>query len=152
MIFGEKFRKKYALSEAGEANVKRGVLWTVITNLLVMAGIGILYILMQGYRATLVDGAPLPKVPLYLLAVVAFLVLSFLTHYQQYHYTYSVVYDEVGYVRTSLADVAPRAYGRVPCAWGLLSPCARPLPVSWLCVAVLPPLRPLPPTYYIFRG
>ncbi len=104
MIFGEKFRKKYALSEAGEANVKRGVLWTVITNLLVMAGIGILYMLMQGYMATLVDGAPLPKVPLYLLAVVAFLVLSFLTHYQQYHYTYSVVYDEVGHVRTSLAE------------------------------------------------
>ncbi len=104
MIFGEKFRKKYALSEAGEANIKRGMLWTVITNLLVMAGIGILYMLMQGYMATLVDGAPLPKVPLYLLAVVAFLVLSFLTHYQQYHYTYSVVYDEVGHVRTSLAE------------------------------------------------
>ncbi len=104
MIFGEKFRKKYALSEAGEANVKRGVHWTVITNLLVMAGIGILYMLMQGYMATFVDGAPLPKVPLYLLAVIAFLVLSFLTHYQQYHYTYSVVYDEVGHVRTSLAE------------------------------------------------
>ncbi|MBR3326570.1 MAG: ABC transporter ATP-binding protein [Atopobiaceae bacterium] len=104
MIFGEKFRRKYALSEAGEANVKKGVLWTVITNLLVMAGVGILFMLMQDYMATLVDGAPLPKVAMYLLAVVAFLVLSFLTHYQQYHYTYSVVYDEVGYVRTSLAE------------------------------------------------
>ena len=104
MIFGEKFRKKYALSEAGEANVKRGVLWTVITNLLVMAGVGILYLLMQGYMATLVDGAPLPQVMPFVLAVVAFLVLSFLTHYQQYHYTYSVVYDEVGHVRTSLAE------------------------------------------------
>ena len=96
MIFGEKFRRKYALSEAGEANVKKGVLWTVITNLLVMAGVGILFMLMQDYMATLVDGASLPKVAMYLLAVVAFLVLSFLTHYQQYHYTYSVVYDEVG--------------------------------------------------------
>ena len=104
MIFGEKFRKKYALSKAGESNVKKGVLWTVITNLLVMAGIGILYMLMQGYMATLVDGEPLPRAPLYLIAVVVFLVLSFITHYLQYHYTYSVVYDEVGYVRTSLAE------------------------------------------------
>ena len=104
MIFGEKFRRKYALSEAGEANVKKGVLWTVITNLLVMAGVGILFMLMQDYMATLVDGTPLPKAAMYLLAVVAFLALSFLTHYQQYHYTYSVVYDEVGYVRTSLAE------------------------------------------------
>ena len=46
MIFGEKFRKKYALSEAGEANVKKGTFWPVITNLVVMAGIGILYLLM----------------------------------------------------------------------------------------------------------
>ena len=104
MIFGEKFRRKYALSEAGEANVKKGVLWTVITNLLVMAGVGILFMLMQDYMATLVDGTPLPKAAMYLLAVVAFLALSFLTHYQQYYYTYSVVYDEVGYVRTSLAE------------------------------------------------
>ena len=32
MIFGEKFRRKYALSEAGEANVKKGTFWTVVTN------------------------------------------------------------------------------------------------------------------------
>ncbi|MDO4404939.1 MAG: ABC transporter ATP-binding protein [Atopobiaceae bacterium] len=103
-IFGEKFRKKYALSEAGEANVKKGVAWTVITNLLVMAGIGILYTLMKGYMDTLVNGVALPAALPVLLAVVAFVVLSFFAHYQQYHYTYSVVYDEVGHVRTSLAE------------------------------------------------
>lgn len=104
MIFGEKFRKKYALSEAGEANVKRGVLWTVITNLLVMAGIGILYVLMQGYMAALIEGMALSPVLPIALAVVAFVALSFFTHLKQYHYTYSVVYDEVGHVRTSLAE------------------------------------------------
>ena len=71
MIFGEKFRKKYALSEAGEANVKKGVFWTVVTNLLVMSGIGLLYLLMKGFTATLVDGADghnaLSAVPLHLL-------------------------------------------------------------------------------------
>ena len=104
MIFGERFRAKYALSEAGEANVKQGVLWTVVTNLVVMAGIGILYLLMQDYMATLVDGAALPGALPYALGVVAFVAVSFLTHLRQYHYTYSVVYDEVGHVRTALAE------------------------------------------------
>ena len=104
MIFGEKFRKKYALSEAGEANVKKGTFWTVVTNLLVMAGVGLLFMLMQGFMATLTEGAPLPAVLPYIVGVVAFLALSFFTHLQQYHYTYSLVYDEVGLVRTSLAE------------------------------------------------
>jgi len=104
MIFGEKFRKKYALSKAGEANVKKGTFWTVVTNLVVMAGIGILYLLMKSYMATLVDGAALPAALPYIAAVVAFIAISFYSHYNQYHFTYSLVYDEVGYVRTSLAE------------------------------------------------
>ena len=104
MLFGEKFRKKYALSEAGEANVKRGTLWTVVTNLIVMAGVGLLFLLMQDYMATLTEGAPLPQALPYVAGVIGFLALSFFAHYQQYHYTYSVVYDEVGHARTSLAE------------------------------------------------
>ncbi len=104
MIFGEKFRKKYALSEAGESNVKKGTFWTVITNLLTMAGIGFLYLLMKGFMATLVDGAALPPALPFVVGVIVFAVLSFMTHYQQYHYTYSVVYDEVGHARISLAE------------------------------------------------
>ena len=91
MIFGEEFRKKYALSEAGEANAKRGTFWTVATNLVVMAGIGCLYMLMQGFMATLTEGAPLPPALPYLAGLVAFIALSFFTHLKQYHYTYSVV-------------------------------------------------------------
>ena len=82
----------------------KGVFWTVVTNLLVMAGVGFLYMLMKGFMETLVDGAPLPSALPYILGVVAFLALLFMTHYQQYHYTYSVVYDEVGLVRTNLAE------------------------------------------------
>lgn len=104
MLFGEKFRKKYALTEAGEANVKKGVFWTAVTNLLVIAGISFLYLLMQGFMATLTGGTPLPAALPYIAGVIAFVALSYLTHYQQYHYTYSVVYDEVGAVRTNLAE------------------------------------------------
>ena len=54
--------------------------------------------------ATLVDGDPLSEALPFLVGVAGFLVLSFMTHYQQYHYTYTVVYDEVGLVRTNLAQ------------------------------------------------
>lgn len=104
MLFGEKFRRTYALSEAGEANVRRGTFWTVVTNLVVMAGIGLIFLLMQDFMATLTEGAPLPGALPYVAGVVGFMALSFVAHYQQYHYTYSVVYDEVGHARTSLAE------------------------------------------------
>ena len=104
MIFGEKFRKKYALSEAGEANVKRGVLWTVVTNLVVFASITFLYVLMGCFMATLTDGAPLPPAAPFVLGILAFAAVSFFVHSKQYYFTYSVVYDEVGRVRTGLAE------------------------------------------------
>ena len=104
MIFGEKFRKKYALSEAGEANVKRGVLWTVVTNLVVFASITFLYLLMGCFMATLTDGAPLPPAAPFVLGILAFAAVSFFVHSKQYYFTYSVVYDEVGRVRTGLAE------------------------------------------------
>ena len=104
MILGEKFRKKYALSEAGEANVKRGVLWTVVTNLVVFASITFLYLLMGCFMATLTDGAPLPPAAPFVLGILAFAAVSFFVHSKQYYFTYSVVYDEVGRVRTGLAE------------------------------------------------
>ncbi|MBP3893626.1 MAG: ABC transporter ATP-binding protein [Atopobiaceae bacterium] len=104
MIFGEQFRRKYALSEAGEANVKRGVFWTVVTNLVVLGGVTILYLLMSHFMDTLVNGTPLPPALPYIAGVVAFCAVSFFTHRNQYHYTYSVVYDEVGRVRLGLAE------------------------------------------------
>ena len=103
-MFGEKFRKKYALSPAGEANVKKGAFWTVVTNLIVMAGIGLLFLLMQAFMGTLTEGDPLPDALPYIAGVIGFIALSFFTHYQQYHYTYGLVYDEVGLVRTNLAE------------------------------------------------
>lgn len=104
MLFGEEFRRKYALSKEGEANVKRGVFWTVVTNLVVFAGVTFLYLLMGHFMATLTQGAPLPPFVPYLAAILVFAAVSFYVHSKQYHYTYSVVYDEVGRVRTGLAE------------------------------------------------
>ena len=90
-MFGKDFQRKYALSEQGVKNVKKGTLWTVVTNLVVMGGMGILYLMMGRFVDTLTDGAALPRALPYLLMVLAFLVLSFLTHLEQYKATYGLV-------------------------------------------------------------
>ena len=103
-MFGKKFQKTYALTDKGVENTKKGALWTVIVNLTVMAGAGILYLLMKDYMAVLTDGAPLPKALSYLLLALGFLLLSFVTHLEQYKATYGLVYSEVRNVRISLAE------------------------------------------------
>ena len=103
-MFGKDFQRKYALSEQGVKNVKKGTLWTVIVNLVVMGGMGILFLMMSRYMDTLTTGAALPGVLPILLLVLAFIALSFLTHLQQYKATYGLVYGEVKNVRISLAE------------------------------------------------
>ncbi len=103
-MFGKEFQRKYALSDQGIKNAKQGTFWTVITNLIVMAGMGILYLLMTRFTDTLVNGAPLPGAAMILLMVFAFLLLSFITHLQQYKATYGLVYGEVKNMRISLAE------------------------------------------------
>ena len=103
-MFGKAFQRKYALSDQGIKNAKAGTFWTVVVNLVVMGGMGILYFMMQGLLATLTDGAPLQKAVPILLMVLAFLLLSFVTHLQQYKATYGLVYGEVKNMRISLAE------------------------------------------------
>ena len=103
-MFGKDFQHKYALSEQGVKNVKQGTLWTVIVNLVVMGGMSILFLMMSRYMDTLTAGAALPRSLPILLLVLAFVVLSFLTHLQQYKATYGLVYGEVKNVRISLAE------------------------------------------------
>ena len=103
-MFSKKFQRKYALTDQGVRNTKKGAFWTVIVNLVVMGGMGILYLLMYGLMGTLTDGAPLPGPALFLGLVIAFVILSFVTHLQQYHATYGLVYNEVKTTRLSLAE------------------------------------------------
>ena len=103
-MFGKNFQRKYALTDQGVKNTKKGAFWTVIVNLVVMGGMGILYLLMNTLIGTLTDGAPLPGPALFLGLVIAFVILSFVTHLQQYHATYGLVYNEVKSTRLSLAE------------------------------------------------
>ena len=103
-MFGKNFQRKYALTDQGVKNTKKGAFWTVIVNLVVMGGMGILYLLMYGLMGTLTDGAPLPGPALFIGLIIAFVILSFVTHLQQYHATYGLVYNEVKSTRLSLAE------------------------------------------------
>lgn len=103
-MFGENFKRKYALSDQGVSNVKKGMFWTVIVNLVVMCGMGILYLLMMRFMDTLTNGTALPGIGFFILLVAAFIVLSLFTHIQQYQATYGLVYGEVKSMRIGLAE------------------------------------------------
>ena len=103
-MFGENLRRKYALTEQGLKNTKKGALWTVIVNLTVMCGIGILYLLMTAFMDTLNDGVPLPGAGMFISLTVIFVILSLVTHVQQYRTTYGLVYNEVRTTRLTLAE------------------------------------------------
>lgn len=90
-MFGANFQRKYALTDQGVQNTKKGTFWTVIVNLVVMGGVGILYLVMSGLMKTLTDGAALPAALPVLAGLVIFALLSFLTHFQQYKATYGLV-------------------------------------------------------------
>ena len=103
-MFGANFQRKYALTDQGVQNTKKGTFWTVIVNLVVMGGVSILYLVMSGLMETLTDGAALPAALPVLAGLVLFALLSFLTHFQQYKATYGLVYGEVKATRLRLAE------------------------------------------------
>ena len=103
-MFGKKFQRKYALTDQGVRNTKKGAFWTVVVNLVVMGGVSVLYLMMSGFMDTLTDGSPLPGVWLPIVLTVLFAVLSFVTHLQQYRATYGLVYGEVKATRLRLAE------------------------------------------------
>ncbi len=103
-MFGAEFQRRYALTEQGVRNIKKGVFWTVAVNLVVMGGVGILYGMTSGYMDTLTANAPLPDAWRTAALLALFLLLSFLTHLQQYKATYGLVYNEVKETRLNLAE------------------------------------------------
>ncbi|MEE0872233.1 MAG: ABC transporter ATP-binding protein [Ruminococcus sp.] len=103
-MFGEKFKRKYALTDRGVHNTKMGMVWTVIVNLLMMVGMGLLYFLMQSFIGTLTENEPLPDQWLYIGLTALFVILSLLVHIGQYRATYGLVYREIKDTRIGLAE------------------------------------------------
>ena len=103
-MFGTNFKRKYALTDKGVQNVKKGTFWTVIVNIVVMGGVSVLYLLMKDLMAILTGNQTEINVITILILLVAFVLLSFVTHFQQYTATYGLVYGEVKATRISLAE------------------------------------------------
>ena len=103
-MFGEKFQRKYALSDQGVVTTKKGTFWTVVANLVVMMGMGILYVLMMQFMDVFTGNAELPDAAVFCLLTLGFVVLSFMVHFQQYKATYGLVYEEVKTMRLGLAE------------------------------------------------
>ena len=103
-MFGKSFKRKYALTDKGVQNVKKGTLWTVIVNLIVMGGISVLYLLMNDLIAVLIDDQIGINTIMILILLIIFVLLSFMTHLQQYQATYGLVYGEVKDTRIALAE------------------------------------------------
>lgn len=103
MMFAS-FQKKYFLSGKGMAGVKRGIVWTTITNLVVMAGMFFLFMAMAGFVSHLTGGTELSSIVPFIVGLVVFFVVLFVSNWQQYNNTYCVFYEECGNQRIEIAE------------------------------------------------
>ena len=103
-MFGENFKRQYALTDKGVQNIKKGTFWTVVVNIVVMGGIGILYLLMTHLISIFMGNQTEMNVFVIVVLLIVFVCLSFITHLQQYTSTYGLVYGEVKATRISLAE------------------------------------------------
>ena len=98
------FKEKYFLSDKGMVGVRRGVFWTALTNVIVMAGMAFLFWAMGGLVTHLAQGGELPAAGPFALGLLAFLALLFVSNWQQYYYTYCIYYEECGNQRIEVAE------------------------------------------------
>ena len=97
-------RDSLGLTDVGAKNFRRGVFFCTLANLVLMAPIGILFLLVSDFMDHLVAGAPLPALAPYLAGCVGILALMVLTQWAEYANTYHKVYEESASKRTDLAE------------------------------------------------
>ena len=110
-------KEKYALTDEGVRNVKLGAAWTAVTNLVVFAGVGFVYLIMSALVARL-TGSPVEVGPWgaigfdplampfagWAAILAAYLIVLFVCERFQYYYQYGVIYKESGRQRIALAE------------------------------------------------
>ena len=97
-------RDSLGLTDVGAKNFRRGVFFCTLANLVLMAPIGILFLLVSDFMDHLVAGAPLPALAPYLAGCGGILALMVLTQWAEYANTYHKVYEESARKRTDLAE------------------------------------------------
>ena len=109
-VRGEAFKRKYALTDRGVENTKKGTFWTVIVNLVVMGGVSILWLLMSGFMGTLTEGRALPGAAPMMGMVCPLCPFVLCDPSAAVHRpTYGLVYGEVRDTRIRLAEQLRRA-------------------------------------------
>ena len=97
-------KEKYGLTDEGVRNVKLGAVWTAVSNLVVFAGVGVLFLAMGAFVDHLAGGTALPDIAPYAIGLAAFAAALFVTEYFAYYYQYGVIYKESGRLRIGLAE------------------------------------------------
>ena len=97
----EKLRHKYALSENGTRAMLKAFAAVTVSNLILMLPVGLLYML----SSYLLEGAvPQDKLPFFIAAIIAVLLLIALSTLIQYNATFLSTYVESGVRRRTLAE------------------------------------------------
>ena len=98
-------QQKLGLSEEGARDFRRGVFFCALANLVLMAPVGVFYLVTGEFVAHLENpAAPLPSVGPYLAAIVAVLAAMYLSQWAEYRATYGTVFQESSRKRIALAE------------------------------------------------
>lgn len=98
-------KERFALTEQGAKDLKKGIISSVFAVLSLMFPIGILVMyLMQQLMPLLGVETEAPSLGLYAVLCVLLLILIFVTHYIQYRCTYIAAYEESAKRRIGLAE------------------------------------------------
>ena len=98
-------REKLALTEEGARALRKGALVSALANLVLMAPIGVFYVVTGEFLAHLEDPAvALPQLWPYLVGILVVLALVFATQYWEYNAAYGAVYEESARKRIGLAE------------------------------------------------
>ncbi|HIR43621.1 MULTISPECIES: ABC transporter ATP-binding protein [Gordonibacter] len=98
-------QQKLGLSEEGARDFRRGVFFCALANLVLMAPVGVFYLVTGEFVTHLENpAAPLPSVGPYLAAIVAVLAAMYLSQWAEYRATYGTVFQESSRKRIALAE------------------------------------------------
>ncbi len=97
----KKLQHKYALSREGAIDMIKACISVTVTNFSFMMSAGILYMLISDMLS---GGLKKDRIPFYIAASVAILILIAITNFIQYNCTFLATYKESGVRRTTIAE------------------------------------------------
>ena len=97
----ERLKHKYALSTQGAKDMIKACISVTVTNMALMMSAGVLYTLIKDLLG---DNLTSDRLPFYIIASIAVLILIAVTNFIQYNMTFLTTYKESGVRRTAIAE------------------------------------------------